>query len=185
MSILINKDTRLLVQGITGRDGSFHTQQMLKYGTKVVAGVTPGKGGMEVEDMRKTGIRRRILLAKKGSTLLEVVISLLLVSIGIVGALMYFTSAHASIRLARDMTVATSHTEYILEDMRAKATLADITNTDWADFADNANLDTLTNETVTVTYEDPDADPLNITVTIDWTTNSRNASISFTKELTK
>ncbi len=49
MSILINKDTRVLVQGITGRDGSFHAQQMLKYGTKVVAGVTPGKGGQEVE----------------------------------------------------------------------------------------------------------------------------------------
>ncbi len=49
MSILINKDTNLLVQGITGRDGSFHTHQMLEYGTKVVAGVTPGKGGMEVE----------------------------------------------------------------------------------------------------------------------------------------
>ncbi len=49
MSILVNKDTRLLVQGITGRDGSFHTRQMLNYGTKVVAGVTPGKGGMEVE----------------------------------------------------------------------------------------------------------------------------------------
>ena len=49
MSILINKDTRLVVQGITGRDGSFHTGQMIKYGTKVVAGVTPGKGGKEVE----------------------------------------------------------------------------------------------------------------------------------------
>lgn len=49
MSILVNKDTRLLVQGITGRDGSFHTCQMLNYGTNVVAGVTPGKGGMEVE----------------------------------------------------------------------------------------------------------------------------------------
>jgi len=49
MSILINKDTKLLVQGITGRDGSFHTRQMLNYGTKVVAGVTPGKGGMKVE----------------------------------------------------------------------------------------------------------------------------------------
>ena len=49
MSILVNKDTRLLVQGITGRDGSFHTGQMLKYGTKVVAGVTPGRGGQEVE----------------------------------------------------------------------------------------------------------------------------------------
>jgi succinyl-CoA synthetase alpha subunit len=45
MSILVNKDTRLLVQGITGREGMFHTQQMLDYGTNVVAGVTPGKGG--------------------------------------------------------------------------------------------------------------------------------------------
>ncbi len=50
MSILINKDTRLLVQGITGNEGLFHTQQMLAYGTKVVAGVTPGKGGEWVLD---------------------------------------------------------------------------------------------------------------------------------------
>lgn len=45
MSILVNKDTRLVVQGITGREGSFHTQQMISFGTNVVAGVTPGKGG--------------------------------------------------------------------------------------------------------------------------------------------
>lgn len=48
MSILIDKNTRLIVQGITGREGSFHTGQMLEYGTKVVAGVTPGKGGQQV-----------------------------------------------------------------------------------------------------------------------------------------
>ncbi len=48
MSILINENTKLLVQGITGRDGSFHAQKMLEYGTKVVAGVTPGKGGQNV-----------------------------------------------------------------------------------------------------------------------------------------
>uniref|UniRef100_A0A832I1Z0 Succinate--CoA ligase [ADP-forming] subunit alpha n=1 Tax=Eiseniibacteriota bacterium TaxID=2212470 RepID=A0A832I1Z0_UNCEI len=48
MSILADKNTRLIVQGITGRDGAFHTRQMLDYGTKVVAGVTPGKGGTEV-----------------------------------------------------------------------------------------------------------------------------------------
>lgn len=48
MSILIDENTRLIVQGITGREGSFHAQQMLEYGTKVVAGVTPGKGGQEV-----------------------------------------------------------------------------------------------------------------------------------------
>jgi len=45
MSILIGKETRLVVQGITGREGAFHTQQMIDYGTQVVAGVTPGKGG--------------------------------------------------------------------------------------------------------------------------------------------
>lgn len=48
MSILIDHNTRLLVQGITGRDGSFHAQKMQEYGTKVVAGVTPGKGGQDV-----------------------------------------------------------------------------------------------------------------------------------------
>lgn len=47
MSILVNKQTRLLVQGMTGREGSFHTQQMIDYGTNVVCGVTPGKGGQE------------------------------------------------------------------------------------------------------------------------------------------
>jgi succinyl-CoA synthetase alpha subunit len=45
MSILINKNTRLLVQGITGHEGSFHTEQMVEYGTNIVAGMTPGKGG--------------------------------------------------------------------------------------------------------------------------------------------
>ena len=45
MSILVDKNTKVVVQGITGDEGSFHTQQMIEYGTKVVAGVTPGKGG--------------------------------------------------------------------------------------------------------------------------------------------
>jgi len=48
MSILIDRDTRVVVQGITGRDGAFHTRHMIDYGTKVVAGMTPGKGGTEV-----------------------------------------------------------------------------------------------------------------------------------------
>ncbi len=48
MSIIVNKDTRLVVQGITGSEGSFHTKQMAEYKTKVVAGVTPGKGGTDL-----------------------------------------------------------------------------------------------------------------------------------------
>ncbi len=49
MSVLVGEDTRLVVQGITGRDGSFHAKRMKEYGTNVVAGVTPGKGGQSVE----------------------------------------------------------------------------------------------------------------------------------------
>ena len=49
MSIFIDRNTRLVVQGITGREGAFHTRQMLEYGTSVVAGVTPGKGGQTFE----------------------------------------------------------------------------------------------------------------------------------------
>jgi succinyl-CoA synthetase alpha subunit len=52
MAILVDKNTRLLVQGITGREGEFHSQQMLAYGTRVVAGVTPGKGGQRACDGR-------------------------------------------------------------------------------------------------------------------------------------
>ena len=71
MSILLDKNTRLIVQGITGREGTFHTEQMLQYGTNVVAGVTPGKGGAEVlgvpvfntvkEAMEATGANATIL----------------------------------------------------------------------------------------------------------------------------
>ncbi len=51
MSIFVNKETRVLVQGITGREGQFHARQCVAYGTKVVAGVTPGKGGQKMDDI--------------------------------------------------------------------------------------------------------------------------------------
>ena len=51
MSVLVNKDSKVICQGITGNQGSFHTEQCLEYGTRVVAGVTPGRGGQEVLDV--------------------------------------------------------------------------------------------------------------------------------------
>jgi len=71
MSILVDKNTRVIVQGLTGREGSFHAQQMLDYGTKVVGGVTPGKGGTKhlgapvfntvAEAVRETGVNASVI----------------------------------------------------------------------------------------------------------------------------
>ena len=60
MSILVNKSTRLVVQGITGGEGTFHTKQMLEYGTNVVAGVTPGKGGLAYKGTDKDPFSREV-----------------------------------------------------------------------------------------------------------------------------
>ena len=46
MSILVNKNSKIIVQGFTGSEGTFHSQQMIEYGTNIVGGVTPGKGGL-------------------------------------------------------------------------------------------------------------------------------------------
>lgn len=67
MSILLDQDTRLIVQGITGREGTFHTEQMLMYGTNVVAGVTPGKGGQEVLGVPVFGSVREAVAATKAN----------------------------------------------------------------------------------------------------------------------
>lgn len=71
MSILVNKDTRLIVQGITGRDGGFHTQKMVNYGTNVVGGISPGKKGQivhgvpvfntAIEAVKETGANTSII----------------------------------------------------------------------------------------------------------------------------
>ena len=76
MSILVDEDTRLVVQGITGREGLFHTQQAVAYGTKVAAGVTPGKGGTSVdgipvfntvhEAVEKTGANASVIFVPPG-----------------------------------------------------------------------------------------------------------------------
>lgn len=60
MSILVNKKTRLVVQGITGGEGTFHTKQMIEYGTNVVAGVTPGKGGLQYNGNEKDTFARPV-----------------------------------------------------------------------------------------------------------------------------
>jgi len=68
MSILVDNDTRLVVQGITGRDGAFHTRQMIEYGTNVVAGVTPGKGGQKMDEVPIFDSVREAVEERKANT---------------------------------------------------------------------------------------------------------------------
>lgn len=68
MSILVDKKTRLVVQGITGSEGSFHTQQIVEYGTKVVAGVTPGKGGTDFEGIPIFNTVAEAVIEQKANT---------------------------------------------------------------------------------------------------------------------
>src|SRR5947209_14744512 len=68
MAILVGSDTRLIVQGITGRDGSFHTGQMLSYGTRVVGGTRPGKGGTTVEGVPVFNTVTEAVRATKANT---------------------------------------------------------------------------------------------------------------------
>ena len=68
MSILVNSDTRLIVQGVTGREGSFHTGQMVEYGTNVVGGVTPGGAGKEVHGVPVFNTMRDAVAATHANT---------------------------------------------------------------------------------------------------------------------
>ena len=70
MSILINNETKLVVQGITGKEGAFHTQQMEAYGTQVVAGVTPGKGGQKDDNGIPISILWQMLFLQRMQMLL-------------------------------------------------------------------------------------------------------------------
>lgn len=67
MSRLVDEKSRVIAQGITGREGTFHTEQMLAYGTSVVGGVTPGKGGQKAEPMIKALFSSDLVLNKPSS----------------------------------------------------------------------------------------------------------------------
>ncbi len=120
-----------------------------------------------------------------GMTLAEILIAVFVLSIGILSALMFFTSAMIATETARDMTEATTHAEYTLEEMKTRSSLANITGTNWVSWASGASLNTLPSETVTVTFVNASADPLDITVTVGWTKKGRSNNVALRTEMHK
>lgn len=132
---------------------------------------------------------KRLNKNKQGMSFVEILVSLFIVTFGIMSSLLYMTTAKAATELAQDKTIATTHAELLLEEMKARTTLASITGTNWETFWQTfvaANSVTvLPGETLAVTYTNAAADPLAITIVANWTRKSRTYSISLLTELTK
>ena len=121
----------------------------------------------------------------QGLTLAELLIAVFVLSIGILSALMFFTSAMLATETARDTMVATTHAEYTLEEMKTRSSLANITGTNWVSWASSSSINTLPSETVTVTFVNSSADPLDITVTVGWNKKGRSNNVSLRTEIHK
>jgi len=123
--------------------------------------------------------------SKIGFTLVELLIAVLVLAGAISGILMLFTTSMISSQQAWDTTVATSHGEHVLEEMQARDSLDSILTVNWRRWVEEQRLNTLPNEVIEVTFADPESDPLDIQVQVDWVRKSRMRNITFNTKMTK
>jgi len=133
----------------------------------------------------KNIIKFMIHKRNKGFTLVELLLAVFILSSSIVGILLLFSQSMISTEYAWDKTMAVSHAEGILEEMQLKKTLADITNTDWLGWAAHQGLSTLPGESLTISFIDPVADPLDIQVTVNWIHKQRGLQVTLKTQMTK
>ena len=122
---------------------------------------------------------------KEGFTLVELLIAVLILAGAISGILMLFTTSMLSSQQAWDTTVATFHGEHVLEEMQARDSLNSILAVDWKRWVEEQRLNTLPDEVIEVTFADPDNDPLNIQVQVDWIRKSREYNVTLITKITK
>ena len=120
-----------------------------------------------------------------GLTMAELIVTIFVLGVTLSSILMFFTNARVAEQYARDSTVATSHGEYLMEEMRARDTLANIIATDWPAWTATKGLNTLPTETINTVYTNSSADPLEITVNVGWVRNARTYLYSLLTRMTK
>ena len=126
-----------------------------------------------------------MLRTNKGFTLIEVLISAYILLIGIGGTLLFYINSMNYAQFAWDSTVATTHAQYILEEMQNQTDLSTIISTDWDDWAKKQHLSTLPGETFQVLYADPSANPLAIQVIDQWQRKNSPGKISLATIMTR
>jgi prepilin-type N-terminal cleavage/methylation domain-containing protein len=122
---------------------------------------------------------------KKGFTLVELLIAVFILSGAISGVLLLYTTSIVSSQQAWDTTVATSHGEHVLEEMLARDTLDSVLAVNWEGWVVGQRLNTLPDEVIKVTFADPDSDPLEVEVRIDWLRKSRIHNVTLNSKITK
>jgi len=122
---------------------------------------------------------------KKGFTLVELLIAVLILAGAIGGALMLYTTSMISSQQAWDTTVAVSHGEHVLEEMQARDSLDSILTVNWKSWVREQKLNTLPDEVIEVTFADPDNDPLDVQVQVDWVRKARAQNVMLKTKITK
>ena len=125
------------------------------------------------------------MLDKQGLTMAELIVTIFVLAVALSSVLMFFANARVAEQYASDSTVAVSHTEYMMEEMRARTTLANITGTNWTNWSTVKGLSNLPSETLNVVYTNSAADPLEITLNVGWTRNARAYTYSLLTRMTK
>lgn len=121
----------------------------------------------------------------RGFTLVELLIAVMVLAGAISGVLLLFSASMASSDLAWDTTVATSHAEYVLEEMQSRDSLPSIIDSDWKAWTAGQGLNTLPQETVEVVFADKSSDPLDVQVNVDWVRKSRASNVTLKTKITK
>ena len=122
---------------------------------------------------------------RRGLSLAELIVTIFVLSISLSSVLLFFANARVAEQYARDSMVAVAHAEGVMEEMRARTTLANITSSNWISWYSTQGLSTLPSETLNVTYTNSSSDPLEITVAVNWVRNLRTYAFSLLTRMTK
>ena len=114
-----------------------------------------------------------------GISLIELLVTVFILSVGIVSTMLFFSNAMISADFARVITTATSHAEYLMEEMQSRSSLFDIINTDWQQWAQTEKLLTLPDEVITVNFPASNTKPLEIEVIVAWNKRAKTKTVSF------